>query len=299
MSSSIFRASNWGASDIGRQQYAHGFTLSSTIFHNVQQWDTLRGKLSPMAGRPIFNAALGSYFAGLRERRGWTQRQATQLAVRKAIPGIAKQTIWRIEKGKIKHPDADALRGLATLYNVPFHDLVARYVEAQYGVTPTFEPEEVTTVEGFVPVRWLHAPIAAGQPLAIEPDDELDRRLAFHQHWLRPFDRPVCLSVGKDEQSMLPTIQPRDVVLIDQRLERRAQPTSGAIYAVNLGPLTGDDGGTLKRIEISDGHLVIIADNPDKARYPTRAFDLAELELPRVLVGKVAWIGRNVGDRRR
>ena len=148
-------------------------------------------------------------------------------------------------------------------------------------------------------MRWLHAPIAAGQPLAIEPDDELDRRLAFHQHWLRPFDRPVCLSVGRDEQSMLPTIQPRDVVLIDQRLERRARPTSGAVYAVNLGPLTGEDGGTLKRIEISDDHLVIIADNSDKTRYPTRAFDMAELELPRVLVGKVVWIGRNVGERRR
>jgi transcriptional regulator with XRE-family HTH domain len=252
-----------------------------------------------MTKRPVFNAELGSYFATLREQRGWTQRQATELARRRGIQGIAKQTIWRIEQGKVKHPEAETLRAFSLLYSVPFDDLVGRYVQGQYGIEARLDREEVTTVEGFKPVRWLHSPIAAGRPLAVEPDDEADAWLAFQERWLRPFDRPICLTVGRDEQSMLPTIQPLDVVLIDQRLERRARPASGAIYAVNLAPLTGETGGTLKRIEISDDHLVIIADNADKTRYPTHAYDLAELELPRVLAGRVAWIGRNVGERKR
>lgn len=87
-----------------------------------------------MAARPVFNATLGEYFAELRLAHNWTQRQATAIAFNRKIAGISKQTIWRIEKGKIKHPEADALRGLAALYGVSYEELVVRCVEAQYGV---------------------------------------------------------------------------------------------------------------------------------------------------------------------
>ena len=50
---------------------------------------------------------------------------------------------------------------------------------------------------------------------------------------------------------MLPMIEPDDVVVIDQNVDRRKRPAPGHIYAANFGPLTGDDGGALKRIELS------------------------------------------------
>ena len=50
---------------------------------------------------------------------------------------------------------------------------------------------------------------------------------------------------------MLPRIEPGDVVLIDQNVDRRKHPKAGHIYAVNFGPLTGDDGGAVKRIELA------------------------------------------------
>jgi transcriptional regulator with XRE-family HTH domain len=88
----------------------------------------------PMASRPIFHADLGRYFATLRERHGWTQRQATSVARRRGIVAIARQTIWRLEIGKVKHPDAEVLRAVAVLYDVSYEDLVIRCVDAAYGV---------------------------------------------------------------------------------------------------------------------------------------------------------------------
>jgi len=202
-------------------------------------------------------------------------------------PNVA--TCLRIARATKMHP--------STVLAAAGHQDVVDVFENAY-VQPKVELPDANLPE-FKRVRWLHAPIAAGQPLAIEPDDEADNWLAFRDSYLKPYADPICLTVGRAEQSMLPTIQPGDVVLLDQRLDRRASPTSGQVYAVNLAALIGDPGGTVKRIEIADRHLVVLADNPDKTKYPTRVFTLEGLELPKVLIGKVVWIGRNLGERRR
>lgn len=186
----------------------------------------------------------------------------------------------------------DTAAKIADFLGVPLWQLLISEDELK-----ALEPQ-ATTIPGFSPVRWLKSPIAAGEPLAMAAADEDPRYLAFQDRFLRHFSSPLCLTVGPREQSMLPTIQPSDVVVIDQALDARATPMSGQIYAVNLAALTGEPGGTLKRIEASDDHLVVIADNQDKTRYRTRAFDLEGIVLPQVLVGRVVWIGRTIGDRR-
>ncbi len=96
---------------------------------------------------------------------------------------------------------------------------------------------------------------------------------------------------------MAPLIQPGDVVLIDQNIARRRRPQDGHIYAVNIGALEGDEsGGGITRVEMSDGMLIINADNPDKKRYPTRAFSVRRQTLPGILVGEVVWFGRSLGS---
>jgi len=95
---------------------------------------------------------------------------------------------------------------------------------------------------------------------------------------------------------MLPTIQPNDMVAIDQDEEIRRRPLTGHIYAVNFAPLTGDEGGAVKRVELAQGHLIISSDNPDKARYPTQAFDVAGHNLLDILRGNVIWFGRYLGS---
>ena len=98
---------------------------------------------------------------------------------------------------------------------------------------------------------------------------------------------------------MKPTIEPADVVLVDQNLSRRRHPRDGRIYAINYGPLTGTDSGALQRVELSGHTLILFSDNPDKSAYPTRAIEVKGAHLPDVLVGEVVWFGRSLETRNR
>ena len=91
---------------------------------------------------------------------------------------------------------------------------------------------------------------------------------------------------------MRPTIEPGDVVMIDQNLARRRRPTDGRMYALNYQPLSGKGSGALRRVDLSDHTLILSADNPDKAAYPTRTFEIKAATLPDALVGAVVWVSR-------
>ena len=153
-----------------------------------------------------------------------------------------------------------------------------------------------TTIEGFVALPLLANPIAAGQPLAIAPDPDRDRTLSFRETVVRKFTRPICLRIGPREESMLPTLEPGDVVVIDQNPDRRRAPKAGHIYAVNFGALTGDDGGAVKRIDLSGSTLVVTSDNMDKRAYPPQVFNVTDVNLLDALVGEVVWTGRYLGS---
>jgi Peptidase S24-like len=206
----------------------------------------------------------------------------------------------RLEAGKTKNPEPEVLRCLSDLYEVPIEELLARFWQARYGVSAgrvaAAGEAKPTSVPGFVAIPLLHRPIAAGEPLDTNPDPDIDEALAFGERFVRRFTRPVCLRVGKREESMLPLIQPGDVVAIDQAEETRSKPLGGHVYAVNFGPLSGENGGAVKRIELSDKHLIVLSDNPDKARYPTRVFDLEGRNLLEALKGEVVWVGKHLGS---
>ena len=95
---------------------------------------------------------------------------------------------------------------------------------------------------------------------------------------------------------MKPTVEPGDVVLIDQNVTRRRRPAAGHIFAINEGPLTRMDGGSLARVDLSGHTLILSADHPDKAAYPTRTFAVKAATLPDILVGEVVWVGRRLGS---
>ena len=149
-------------------------------------------------------------------------------------------------------------------------------------------------MEGFVALPLLSRQIAAGQPLQIAPDSDHDTRLAFRRDFVTRFTRPVALRVGRKAAAMKPTIEPGDVVLIDQNLTRRGRPPAGRIFAINEQPLTGKEGGALQRVDLSGHTLILSADHPDKAGYPTRIFEVKVATLPDILVGAVVWVGRRL-----
>lgn len=256
-----------------------------------------------MRPRPVFFADLGKFFVSLREAKNWNQSQAADIATRRGLSRLSYNALRYLEEGKTKNPEPDVLRALATLYDVPYEELLAKFWETRYGVAADRvaavlerDQPKPTTLEGFKAIPLLKAPIAAGQPLAIEPDPERDGQVAFADWFLARFVSPVCLRVGRREESMLPTIQPGDMIAINQDEATRARPLSGHLYAVNFGPLTGDPGGAVKRVELADGHLIISSDNPDKGRYPTQVFDVEGKSLLDVLRGEVIWFGRYIGS---
>lgn len=111
-------------SNVVKHNYSHQLTMADGT--------VLRSSL--MAARPIFHKEFGQYLTGLRERKGWTQRQATSQAQRAKLLDIGRQLIWRLEQGKVKHPAPAALKALSALYGEPYEHLVQRFVAAHYGV---------------------------------------------------------------------------------------------------------------------------------------------------------------------
>ena len=187
------------------------------------------------------------------------------------------------------------------LYDEPYGNIVQEVTKHIFDI----KPQEIlhgdapaAAVDGFVTLPLLATPIAVGQPLLLNRDPEHDTSLAFRREFAKKFTQPVGLCVGPREESMAPMIQPGDVVLIDQNIKRRRHPHDGHVYAVNSGPLTGDEGGALQRIELSAGMLILTADNADKSKYPTRAFKVRRTNLPDVLVGEVVWFGRYLGSEK-
>ena len=247
--------------------------------------------------RPTFyEGKLGQYFRDLREERGWTLSRAVQIAGQRKLPVGLSSLKW-LEGGLTKRPEPELLRALSKLYNEPYGVIVQEVSRHMYaieshefleGATPP------TSIEGFVALPILSTPISARHPLLVVPDATQTNHLAFRREFVARFTRPVVLRVGRKTAAMQPTIEPNDVVVINQNLIRRRRPPAGRIFAVNEGPLTGKEGGSLARVELSKRTLILSTDHSDKTRYPTRTFEVTASTLPEVLVGEVVWVGRSL-----
>ena len=246
---------------------------------------------------PVFyEGKLGQYFRGLRENHGWTLSRAVFLARQRKLPVGLSALKW-LEGGLTKNPRPELVRALSTLYGEPYANIVREVARHVFATRPHELLEGTpppTTIEGFIRLPVLAKPIAAGHPLLVAPDPDQDTTLAFRRDFVTPFTRPIGLRVGRKEASMTPTIEPDDIVLIDQNVSRRRRPPAGRIYAINTGPLTGKVGGTLQRVELSGRTLILNSDNPNKTAHPTLTFESKAATLPDVLVGQVVWIGRSL-----
>lgn len=144
------------------------------------------------------------------------------------------------------------------------------------------------TAPAFVALPLLSSPIAAGIPLVITGD--VADYIAFREKFTRQFVEPIALRVGKKEDSMFPTIQPNDIIVIDQDADKRTNPRHERIYALNIpsGDLVG---GTLKRVRVKRGSLMVLPENP---RHEPDLIDLQGRPLTEVIVGECVWIGRTL-----
>lgn len=146
----------------------------------------------------------------------------------------------------------------------------------------------------FVAVPLHNANLAAGMGAGNEQETTV-ARLAFRRDWLTglgvaPSAARLARVLG---DSMLPTLQPDDMVLIDTNRHhppaKPRRPNDGRPSPIFA--LRHDDGAVVKRLErISDDSLMLLSDNP---AYPPQMRTISELTK---IIGKVVWWGHTVRD---
>lgn len=107
---------------------------------------------------------------------------------------------------------------------------------------------------------------------------------------------PVRVADQVSGDSMVPTIQPKALLLVDRgaRPEPRGvrhvrDVRDGAIYLCYY-----DEGLAVKRVFVGEKVLMLWSDNPLHTRRPLRLDEVEELN--RLLVGRVVWVGQMLED---
>lgn len=133
--------------------------------------------------------------------------------------------------------------------------------------------------ENYSAVPLVDGPIAAGYSGAIPGDYVTDMVWVYNQELGRRLHHNLrAVRLGKDADSMEPTIRRGSIVIIDPT-ETTISPKS--IYAVRLD----EEGGcAIKRVSQTDGHWVLVSDNPE--------FDpiaVLKAKIPNIIIGRVIW----------
>lgn len=169
---------------------------------------------------------IGRRIAELRRERGYNQDQLAEMAM------LNRVTLARYETGVIE-PGVLALGRIADALGVTTDELLCR--------TPKLPPF-ITMVKNAVPIV---GEIACGQPITAQQNIEGYAEL--------PDGVSADFALKCKGESMVPTFQPGDLVLIHQQPE--VEP--GQIAAVGI-----DGEATLKRFYQQPDGVVLVADNP-------------------------------------
>lgn len=92
---------------------------------------------------------------------------------------------------------------------------------------------------------------------------------------------------------MRPTIQDKEIVLVNTAMEIRMKPRNNGIYLVRRSP-EGDD-ARVKRIRLdTDRRQLVMAS--DNRVFPPATIDLDDIPLQQLILGRVVWVGRYLLD---
>lgn len=197
---------------------------------------------------------------------------------------------------------------------VPRFDTVARILET-LGARILFPDEERDTTKPVVfvgarrsggvaegagqpdPENYMAIPLAQGQVAAgagLIPEDAVRGWVLAmkDQSSIRYRTNLVALEIGRGQESMVPTLHPLDIVLVD-RDDFRPEPDGSIFLVREPGP---DAEVSVKRVYTSrrDGQTLVtfISDNPDKRSFPPRVYNLEadyQGDLRRAIIGRVVW----------
>lgn len=159
-----------------------------------------------------------------------------------------------------------------------------RPLSAQPAGIPAF-PTEDDAEDAYVHIKQYSALLSAGPGHANE-HVEARGTLAFKREWIRYMGvNPKNLkAIYAEGLSMAPTINNRDVLLVD---ESRVEPVDGQVFAL----FSENKGAIVKRLIFSDLEgWIIRSDNPDKVRFADLKIPNGDIHEHRIL-GRVIWRG--------
>jgi transcriptional regulator with XRE-family HTH domain len=198
---------------------------------------------------------------------------------------------------------------------IPRFDTIARMLET-LGAKVVFPDEERDTTKSVVfvaakrpgsvggaeasqpaPENYMAIPLAQGVVAAgpgLIPEDAVRGWVLAmkDQSSIRYRSNLVALEIGRNQESMVPTLHPLDIVLVD-RDDFRPEPDGSIFLVRDPGP---DAEVAVKRVYTSrkDAQTLVtfVSDNPDKRSYPPSVFSLEsdyQGDLRRAIVGRVVW----------
>lgn len=150
---------------------------------------------------------------------------------------------------------------------------------------PVLSNHEAIAIEGeFLKVRRFDLQLSAGPGTNGEDAAELSP-LAFRAKWMREqgLTPDQCVAVGVSGESMMPTLHPDDLVLVD-RTKRDLR--DGEIYAIV--DIAGDV--RVKRLERLKDRLILRSDNPSFSSEMRTPDEVEQM----TIVGRVVWWGHTV-----
>lgn len=184
-------------------------------------------------GGIIVQSEIGKRIAELRRERGMSQEELAELAM------LHRVTVAKYETGQVE-PGALAIGRIADALGVSADELLCRVDKL---------PPFINMVKAAVPIV---GDIACGQPITAEQNVDGYAEL--------PDGVTADFALRCKGDSMTPTFQPEDLVLIRQQPEVQ----QGQIAAVGI-----DGEATLKRFYKHGDNIVLVADNP---AYPPQVY---------------------------
>jgi phage repressor protein C with HTH and peptisase S24 domain len=209
------------------------------------------------------------------QQLGLTPAQVAEMA------GLNRSFIYDILRGRSENPNLERLGRLAQILKVERNWLLHGMGEVE-GESPVMENPDLAFVA--VPYVNVRASMGGGQMVEVEPD--YGRPYHFQKAWIRNTLRsdPTHLRIMHVEgDSMMPTLQDRDIVLVDTS---RRSPTPPGIFVLHDG--MGLVAKRLEHIPNSDPPRVrIVSDNQHYSPYEGMAEEIN-------IVGRIRWFAREM-----
>jgi phage repressor protein C with HTH and peptisase S24 domain len=195
--------------------------------------------------------------------------------------GVNRSFVYDILRGRSQVPNLEKLTGIAQVVKVDLEWLLSGKgrVEGDDPITEDYQND-------FVAIQYASARPSMGGGAIVEDEHGVGRDFHFRRSWIR--DRlkaaPSMMRVmGVEGDSMTPTLQSGDVVLVDMNQRRPVPP---GIFVLHDG--MGLVAKRLEYIPMSDPpRLRIISDNQQYSPYACTAEEVN-------IIGRVRWYGREM-----